>query len=158
MRAVGLARLEPLQDALSVEHVAARDGRELVGSREELEAGGAADPHDDDDLTGMLRLEKKERGDCGRSVLLPKYVDVFPARHLLPLFDPQFVGDVVKPLDLVQERRYGQVSELLMYGKSYFRTLVIPAMLSLYRTRLASINSTLKISNTYGGWWRGPPA
>ena len=31
-------------------------------------------------------------------------------------------------------------------------------MLSLYRTRLASINSTLKISNTYGGWWRGPPA
>ena len=59
LRAVGLARLEPLQDALSVEHVAARDGRELVGSREELEAGGAADPHDDDDLTGMLRLEKK---------------------------------------------------------------------------------------------------
>ena len=59
LRAVGLARLEPLQDALGVEHVAARDGRELVGSREELEAGGAADPHDDDDLTGMLRLEKK---------------------------------------------------------------------------------------------------
>ena len=119
LRAVGLARLEPLQDALSVEHVAARDGRELVGGREELEAGGAADPHDDDDLIGMLGLEKSEEavGSCGGSVLLPKYVDVFPARHLLPLLDPQFVGDVVKPLDLVQERRYRQVSELLMSRK-----------------------------------------
>ena len=67
----------------------------------------------------MLGLEKSEEavGSCGGSVLLPKYVDVFPARHLLPLLDPQFVGDVVKPLDLVQERRYRQVSELLMSRK-----------------------------------------
>ena len=114
LRAVGLARLEPLQDALGVEHVAARDGRELVRSREELEAGCAADPHDDDYLTRMIGLKKKRRGGGGVSVLLPKYVDVFPARHLLPLLDPQFVGDVVKPLDLVQERRYRQISELLM--------------------------------------------
>ena len=42
----------------------------------------------------------------GGSVLLPKYVDVLPARHLLPLLDAQLVGDVVKPLHLVQERRY----------------------------------------------------
>ena len=48
LRAVGLARLEPLEDALRVEHMTARDGRELVGGREELQAGGAADPHDDD--------------------------------------------------------------------------------------------------------------
>ena len=54
MRAVGLARLEPLQDALGVEDVAARDGRELVRGREELEAGCAADPHDDDYLTRMF--------------------------------------------------------------------------------------------------------
>ena len=46
LRAVGLARLEPLEDALRVEHVTARDGRELVRGREELQAGGAADPHD----------------------------------------------------------------------------------------------------------------
>ena len=57
----------------------------------------------------------------GGSVLLAKYVDVLPARHLLPLLDAQFVGDVVKPLHLVQERRYRQVSELLMYGRSCFR-------------------------------------
>ena len=60
MRAVGLARLEPLQDALGVEHVAARDGRELVRGREELEAGCAADPHDDDYLTRMIGLKKRE--------------------------------------------------------------------------------------------------
>ena len=57
----------------------------------------------------------------GGSVLLPKYVDVLSARHLLPLLDAQFVGDVVKPLHLVQERRYRQVSELLMYERSCFR-------------------------------------
>ena len=45
LRAVGLARLEPLEDALCVEHMAARDGRQLVRGREELEAGRAADPH-----------------------------------------------------------------------------------------------------------------
>ena len=50
--------------------------------------------------------------ESGGSVLLPKYVDVFPARHLLALLDPQFVCDVVKPLDLIQERRYRQISEL----------------------------------------------
>ena len=60
LRAVGLARLEPLQDALGVEHVAARDGRELVRSREELEAGCAADPHDDDYLTRMIGLKKEK--------------------------------------------------------------------------------------------------
>ena len=54
LRAVGLARLEPLEDALRVEHVTARDGRELVGGREELQAGGTADPHDDNlDLMGV---------------------------------------------------------------------------------------------------------
>ena len=45
LRAVGLARLEPLEDALGVEHMAARDGRQLVRGREKFEAGGAADPH-----------------------------------------------------------------------------------------------------------------
>ena len=56
----------------------------------------------------------------GGSVLLPKYVDVLSARHLLPLLDAQLVGDVVKPLHLVQERRYRQVSELLLYENSCF--------------------------------------
>ena len=58
LRAVGLARLEPLEDALRVEHVTARDGRELVGGREELQAGGAADPHDDNlDLFGGVKCD-----------------------------------------------------------------------------------------------------
>ena len=61
----------------------------------------------------------------GGSVLLAKYVDVLPARHLLPLLDAQFVGDVVKPLHLVQERRYRQVSELLMYENICFRPIFV---------------------------------
>ena len=53
------------------------------------------------------------------SIPLPEDVDVFAARHLLPLLDPQLVGNVVEPLHLVQQRRYRQVSELCVRTSSF---------------------------------------